>query len=245
MNLKASFRSVEAAMTWFRQAKKPYWSLFTGFSKEAKDLAMKNSEITDMDDSANLLEERLTDKVSGGGRVTIYITDTKNSSHGYTEYLEIAASNAAISGTGNNQPFFGIGGIQDYIDGKIAMAEKDRTIKDLQDALEEKQQGTGINKIWNRVLEEAPIQEIIMALAAKFLGPAAFTPAINGPRITDDAAKESEEEAFSDEDQNKINDALQRISVIFPNLPDVLQKLAAWIEENPDMAKGFLKSKKK
>ena len=67
MNTKASFRNIDALMAWFNQAKKPFWSVYTGFSKEAKDLAMKNSTIEDMEASANLLEEIIQNKTEGGG----------------------------------------------------------------------------------------------------------------------------------------------------------------------------------
>ena len=77
-----------------------------------------------------------------------------------------------------------------------------------------------------------------MALAAKFLGPAAIpTPAVNGaPRITDDL----EEEELSEADQAKLHDAIMRISVHFPNVADAMQKLATFIEKNPVMAKSLL-----
>lgn len=246
MTGKASFRNIDAVKSWFLQAKKPFWSVFTGFSKDAKDLAMKNSTIDDVEQSWELLEEIITNKTEGGGRVTIYITEVKNSSHGYTEYLEIAATNqAAVSGAahiGNQNPFFGIGGIQEYIDSKILIADKDRQIKDLQDALEEKEKGTGIGKLWNKILDEAPLQELMMAIAAKVLGPAAFAPPINGPRITDDA--ESNVEELSEADQEKLHNAILRISAVFPNVVEVMSNLADFIEKNPAMAKSFLNQMK-
>ena len=241
MITKASLQNIEAVENWFLQAKKPFWSVYTGFSKDAKDLAMKNSTIKEVEDSWNLLQEIISNKTAGGGRLTIYITEVANSSHGYTEYLEIAANNAAISGPSSNigNQFFGIGGIQEYIDSKIALADKDRQIADLQAAVEEKNEGTGINKILNKVLEEAPVGELIMALCAKFLGTPAMTPPINGPRITDDM----EQEELSQEDQLRLHNAILRISVVFPNIADAMESLADFVEKNPEMAKGFLKQK--
>lgn len=237
MIVRASYRSIDSLQNWFIQSQRPFWSVWTGFSKDNKDQAMKQSSIEDMDESWALLERVLRDKTAGGGRVTIFVTDKANSSHGYTEYLEIAESQPAISGI-QNTAF--IGGVDQYIADKIAMYDKDRKIEELSARLEEKETGTGINKIINRVLEEAPIAELIMALANRFLGAGKVpTPAVNGARIQDDF----EEEELNPADQQRLHDAILRISAIFPDIVSAMEQLADFVEKNPEMAKSFLNKK--
>lgn len=241
MLVKASINSIEALHNWFMQAKKPFWSIYTGFSKDAKDLAMKNSSLDDLERSWELMHDIVKNKTANGGRITIYITETANSSHGYTEYMEVQSSIAAISGPSMIPGY--VGGVDTYIADKLALYDKDRKIEELQARLEEKEQGTGIQKVINRVLEEAPISELIMALATKFLGTGALSPAINGaknPRITDDL----ETEELGPEDQQRLADAITRISVHFPDIVGSMEKLAAFIESNPVMAKTLVNQMK-
>ena len=239
MNAKASYRSIESLKLWFMQSHKPYFSIWTGFSKDTKDLAFRNSAIDDLEDSWNLLEQIITDKTAGGGKVTIFVTEVKNSSAGYTEYLEIAGNNnTAIAGPSNLNNNF-IGGINEYIADKMAMYDKDRQIEELKAQISNKDEGTGVNKLFNRLLEEAPIAELIMALCAKFLG-TGITPAINGPkkeRITEDL----EEEILSENDQMRMQNAIHRLSIHFPDIVQAMEKLADFVESNPSLAKSFIK----
>lgn len=240
MLVKASINSIEALHNWFMQAKKPFWSIYTGFSKDAKDLAMKNSSLDDLERSWELMHDIVKNKTANGGRITIYITETANSSHGYTEYMEVQSSAAAISGP-SMMPGY-VGGVENYIADKLALYDKERKIEELQARLEEKEQGSGIQKVLNRVLEEAPISELIMALATKFLGTGAVNPAINGvkQRIQDDM----ETEELGPEDQQRLADAITRISVHFPDIVAAMEKLAAFIENNPAMAKSLVNQMK-
>jgi hypothetical protein len=237
----ASMRSIESVKTWFLNSKNPFWTVYTGFSKKPGDTAFKNSSIDNIKESWNLLEEFLTNKTSGGGKLTIFITDRANANHGYTEYLEIPSSmSASIAGPGGAMtPWSGIGGVQEYIDNKIAMADKDRRIADLEEALTQKEEGTGINKVWNKILDEAPIAELIMAICSKFLGTQHVNPAINGPRITDDM----HEEQLSEDDQQRLHNAILRLSVHFPDIASAMEALADFVDKNPAMAKTFFNSK--
>lgn len=235
---RASLRSIQAVENWFRNAEKPFWTVWTGFSKDNKDVAMRNNSIEDIDKSWELLNDLITSKTEGGGRITIFLSDKQSSSYGYTEYLEIPGSNnSGISGAGNNQGF--IGGVDAYINDKIALYDKDRQIEDLRAQLAEKQEGNIWSKTLAKVLEEAPISDLILAAASKYLGPMPNTPINGAPRIQDDL----QEQELGEEDQERIRQALMRISIHFPNLADAIEQLAAFVEKNPAMAQSFLKSK--
>lgn len=235
---RASLRSIQAVENWFRNAEKPFWTVWTGFSKDNKDVAMRNNSIDDIDKSWELLNDLITSKTEGGGRITIFLSDKQSSSYGYTEYLEIPGNtNSGISGVGNNQGF--IGGVDAYINDKIALYDKDRQIEDLRAQLQEKQEGSIWTKTLNKVFEEAPISELLLALMHKFIGPVPNAPINGAPRIQDDL----QEQELGEEDQERIRQALMRISVHFPNLADAIEKLADFVESNPAMAKSFLNSK--
>lgn len=237
MNIKASFRSIASLKEWFLSAQKPFWTIWTGFSKDNKDLALRNSSISDLVESWNLLESIVSKKTEGGGRITVFVTEKENSSHGYTEFLEIAplTSVAGISGISSPSGNY-IGGVDQYISDRISMYEKDRQIEDLKAQLENKDRGSGINRVIDRILEEAPVADILLALLGKFMGTAP-APAVNGaPRITDDM----EPEQLSDEENSRLHESIMRISVHFPDIASAMEKLADFVESNPDMAKSLL-----
>lgn len=238
---KASFRNIESLRTWFFQNQKPYWSLYTGFSKEAKDLSIKNSAYSELDRSWEMLEQIITSKMENGGRLTLYVTEKANSSHGFTEYLDFPGSaNSAISGTYQSSMFPSIGNIEKYVADQLTMDRQNRKIEDLEARLNEKEQGSGISKVFNKVLEEAPIAELLMALCHKFLGSQPQM-AVNGPPHHDQAF---ESEELPAEEQQRIADALTRISVHFPDLAGFVEKLAGFIEKNPAMAKTIFENNK-
>lgn len=206
-------------------------------------LVMRNHASDDMDTSWQLLENIVRNKTEAGGRLTVFVSDKAASSSGFTEYLDIDGpmkNQAAISGTGSGAY---VNGIDSYIADKIALYDKDRRIKDLENELAAKEEGSGINKIFNRVLEEAPVQEILLALVSKFLGAQpAMNPPVNGtPRITDDM----EEEQLSDTEQARLHDAILRLSVHFPDIATAMEQLANFVEANPTMAKSFFEKSKR
>lgn len=241
--MKAALRNLNDLREWFFEMKRPYWTLWNGFSKETKERAALNNDIPNIEDAWDQLENHLRRKTFSGGRLTIFVTDTAGTSNGVTEYLELPSStSAAISGIPNSDPYTIAGKslevhISEQVNAKIESYEKDRKIKDLEEQLAAKNEGTGFNKILNRVAEELPVDQVVMALISFFTGKLAKT-AISGIHAKDENIEETNE--LSEEQATIINTALTRIMNTFPDIPDFLTKLAEWIEKNPAMAKSLL-----
>jgi hypothetical protein len=242
--MKAALRKIDDLREWFFEMKMPFWSLWNGFSKEIKERAAYNNDISNLEESWDQLENHLRRKTSTGGRVTIFITEKFGSPNGVTEYLELqSTSNGnAIAGIPNADPYTIAGKslevhISEQVNAKIESYEKDRKIKDLEEQLAAKNEGSGLNKILNRVADELPVDQVVMALISFFTGKIATT-AISGIHAKDENLEETNE--LSDEQALIINNALTRIMNTFPDIPDFLTKLADWIEKNPAMAKSLL-----
>ncbi|MBK6546396.1 MAG: hypothetical protein IPG12_14160 [Saprospiraceae bacterium] len=243
--MKPSIRKIDDLREWFFSMKLPFWTIWNGFGKDQKDRAAVNNDIPDLQDSWDALENHLRRKIASGGRLTIFITDKAGTSNGLTEFLELQNSynsQSGIAGIGSGDPNFIAGKpievyVAEQVDAKIAGYEKDREIAELKAALAEKNQGSGIQKVFNRVADELPIQEIIMAVISKYLGSQFVAQtAINGP-----PQPQADMHELTQEQADAINESLIRIQVVFPDIPNFLDKLATWIEKNPEMAKTFFK----
>lgn len=82
-----------------------------------------------------------------------------------------------------------------------------------------------------------PVEQIILGLIGRFVNTNTPQTAINGtPNKMEDMQELTPEQADS------INESLSRIQNVIGDLTVNLEKLATWIEKNPDMAKSLLKS---
>lgn len=237
--MKAALRSIPDIREWFFQMKLPYWSLWNGHGKDLKDRAAYNSVIQDLDESWEVLENTLNRKSPSGGRLTVFVTEKWGSSVGATEFIEFANQISGIQSI-NSPGQFGIGGksmevyIAEQVDAKIESIEKDRRIAELEAALKEKETGSGINALLNRIGNNFPVETVLVDVINKFLGINSTVPpatAINGT---------PERAELTQQQMDMINDALARINNHFEDVPGCLQKLATWIEKNPLMAKSLL-----
>ncbi len=236
--MKAALRSVNDVKEWFFQMKLPFWSLWNGHGKDLKDRAAYNSDTHDLEESWEILQATLNRKSPSGGRLTVFVTEKWGSSVGATEFIEFANQVAGIQGIHAVTPF-GINSksledhIGEQVNAKIESMEKDRRIRELEEQLAEKNAGSGINRILNRLGDNMPLEEILVGVINKFLGINAKMPAtaINGT---------PEQTELTQQQIDLINDALARIQNHFDDVPGCMQKLAAWIEKNPAMAKSLL-----
>ncbi|MBK6860991.1 MAG: hypothetical protein IPK91_02680 [Saprospiraceae bacterium] len=242
--MKAALRNIEDVREWFMQMKMPYWSLWNGFSKETKERAGYNEEEGDLEASWDILEQFLRRKQASGGRMTIFVAPKFGSPNGATEYLDlpVRSQQAAMAGIHGGDPYSIAGKpievhIAEQVDAKISALEKDRKIADLEAQLAAKQEGTGLEKLWNRITDELPVEQIILGLIGRFVNTNTPQTAINGtPNKMEDMQELTPEQADS------INESLSRIQNVIGDLTVNLEKLATWIEKNPDMAKSLLKS---
>lgn len=124
--------------------------------------------------------------------------------------------------------------IAEQVDAKIESIEKDRRILELEAALKEKETGSGINALINRLGNNFPVEQVVVDLINKVMGTNTTVPATTAINGTPAQVE------LTQEQMDQINDALARINNHFEDVPACLQKLATWIEKNPAMAKSFL-----
>jgi hypothetical protein len=249
----ASLRRIEDLREWFLQMNMPFWSLWNGFTKETKYRAAYNDDVSDINESLEVLESHLRRKTASGGKVTIFVTDKFGSPNGATEYLELMGANNTsngIAGLPGGDPYQIAGKpmdvyIAEQVNSKLVDYKKDKKIEELEAALAEKNGGnTFFQKIGNRIAEELPvdklpIDQLIMAAISYFTG-TKQTVAISGVHPKDETQQEQDGVELSEEQAQIINTALGSIMMTFPDIPDFLTRLAKWIKENPVMAKNLL-----
>lgn len=241
--MKAALRNIEDVREWFMQMKMPYWSLWNGFSKSTTDRAGFNEDEGDLEAAWDILEQFLRRKAASGGRMTLFVAPKFGSPNGATEYIQLPERSgqaiAGIHGTAGDP--YSIAGkslevhIAEQVDAKISALEKDRRIADLEAQLAAKQEGSGLEKIFNRLADELPIEQIILGLMGQFFKTNTPQTAING---TPDKVEDMEE--LTQDQADSINESLSRIQNVLGDLTVNLSKLATWIEKNPDMAKVLL-----
>lgn len=240
---RTALTSIEAVRTWWEaDDERPYFVLFRGSrSPKPVDIIVRNDSIENAADAWDYLEQMLTINSGEGGDFTILRTDKPKSNYGHRAVVVLNPSpQAAVSGLMPGMPFIGAGqNIQSYIAGEI---EKEREkwdlakkVEDLEAAINAGQEGGPIERFLNRLLESPKIDGILDVVLSKVLTPAqAHQPshvAVSGaPGVPGDHFQY---------DTDRVAQALERIRAHFPDIHGTLERLADFIDRNPEMAKSL------
>lgn len=199
------------------------WILYHGHILKAAGVSgNRNAEQRDENMSAeeswNLLETVISAQSKMGGNFTLYMP-TKGTNVGQRCFISIAQP-------GSNLP--GIAGIYgpEYVEDKInAFKEKfllEQQIKELREEMNAKK--NPLAEVAQQLLDSGIVGAIVQGYASKLLG-------IDTAQMSGVSYNEM------DNTQNEIEMSLQRIAQVFPNLPEVLAKIASFVERDPTTAK--------
>lgn len=230
---------------WDADSKKPYWSLYRGLRWDKNAVLARNHDIDDPDESFKLLEQMIDVNSRGGGDFIIARAEKPASNWVVKGYLCIQDTNFAyrnpgIAGYPAMMGALPPGKTVDDIVAERVNSEREKwelskKVDDLEAAINGAQEGTGLERLINRLLDHPKIDGIMDVVLTHV-----FTPkgAAQPTKVAVSGVPGEEEHIYDDE---RIVHALERIRPHFPDVETFIEKLAAWVESNPDMARNLFK----
>lgn len=232
---------------WDADPKKPYWSLYRGLRYNKNDVLVRNWEIEDHDEAFKLLEDMIQVNAPSGGDFVIARSEKAASNYVEKVYLSLITSPQAMPGIAGypvSHPGMVAGlppgkTIDEVLTERVA-AEKEkwelsRKVEDLEATISGMQEGTGIGRVFNKLLDHPKLDSMLDVLLSRVLGPS--------PQPTQVAVSgmPSDDGEFQ-YDSDRIIDALEKIREHFPEIHEFMEKLARYVQENPGQAKMVFKT---
>lgn len=240
---RTAMTSIEDLRTWWEaDNERPYFTLYRGTrATKASDIIIRNDTIEDLEPAWDMLEQMLTINSTEGGEFTILRADKPKSNYGMKGVVVLSHARAtpAVAGI-PGMPFIGAGqNIQSFIAGEIEKErekwELSKKVDDLEAAINAKQEGSLVERALNRVIDGDKLDALIGVLIDKFLSP-------KGAHVPSHVAVSGAPGAAPDQfqyDTERIAAALERIRAHFPDVHGTLDRLADFIDRNPEMAKSL------
>jgi len=232
--------------SWFMDANVPKFTLAHGDISSRRYIYTQDDPGIDVEESWNILRDKLGMFAKNGGTFTVKLP-TKNGGNGWTTLFKLPRVEGAINGMGGSYMGGGIGVeayIAEKISDKLENFELRRKVEDLQAEIES--QGSFLERIVNRITEHPNFDPTAMAdkLIGAISGIVSAMGAKGGPAVSMSGFQETAQDAptAGEDIGERIGAALGRISQAFPdiNMAELLEGLAAYVEQNPQMARMLL-----
>lgn len=220
------FTSIEDLKDWFdytvQKTGTNNWILYHGHIMKSHNTTAKAAEQREQDltdeESFEILERFINAQSKAGGTFTVLIPEQNKV--GVRTFLSL----------NNNSP--GMAGIYgpDYVSKEIEQFKTQFMLQQEIEALraEMNERRNPLEKMVEQLMDSGVVGQIIQGFAQKAMG----LPAVSG-----NGASDTE---FQSANVGGIENSLQRISVVFPNLDSALEKLADFVEQQPDLARQLL-----
>lgn len=227
---------------WESDPERPYWTLYRGVRPSKQDVIARNDTIEDLAGAWEVLQQMLFINSTGGGEFLILRSDKPKGNYGHKVVVVLNMSPQSAPGIGGMMsptPFIGEQpAIQAVIEKEVEKAkhawELERKVEDLEAAINAGNEGTGLERVFNRIIDHPKIDTILEVLLVKLLGPKPQT------HVAVSGVPTSEEEGFQ-YDTDRVINALEGIREHFPDIHSFLDRLAAYVQANPEMAKTIFK----
>lgn len=255
--MKGYINSYDGLETWFRRIGSNRWNLYRGHVDKVSDnrstiIYKLDSNEVDLEESWRLLREMLEINSGAGGNFTVYVPG-KAQNHGFSSFFTapntLPARSAGIAGFEGNAAYGLIP--QSDVDKLLAREKKvwelERRLEDMEAA--SGAQLSGFDRVVNNLLEDGTLGAVIQQIAgyglgilAAKLGVGAAAPAAvsmsgfnQGDTAHDDEDDEIEREDYAIALVNRFRPFFQGEQ----ELRSFLEKVAAFFEKNPELAKNF------
>lgn len=222
---------------------RPYFTLYRGYEAKNDRYILSNKEISDPEAAWELLENMLEMYQDGGGQFRLFITDRPGHNFGMTTYVKLPARNPAVAGVhGVASQNYGIyGSMREMFDAEMAKQRKIWEMEQKIEMMEAGQSGIGTVETIRQIFEAVPaLNPLAHAIGMKILGMAPNAPAPASPAAGAPAPGETingvDPEGY---DYDVVEPALDKMRRVFPNVEMTLDKLADWVNQNPDMARNL------
>ena len=238
--------NIEDLRTWYYgHPNHMHYRLYSGRNSKGATISHTPNDIPDWDKKQGWekLETDLAMYAPSGGIFTIKIyTGNKNDTRNVFEVtlsLDSKGRNSRINGAQNS---FGIAGsgktadayIAEQIDTKMQIFKLENEVENLTTQLEEGSTGGVVERLMTQLLSNDRLDQLL-DVALFRLGPAKGRGVVMSG-IDDSETPESEPTEMTPDQQARFGAAMQTIQNHFPDLVGFMEKLANYIEENPDMA---------
>ena len=257
--MSVALKNLDELREVFMEEGRIYWKLYAGSSAPTKGTGRKygqQMEEVSVEESCDLLCSRIERYGSGVFTVMLLANASDGNARGIQQTVKLGNGTANVAGAQSGftqfaqmmefykfmeqQSSASIGGA---IEGAIQEVRKDFELERLRNEIRELKQGGPKERIIDGLVKQLP------AIADKVLG---VSPAVLGTvgipssqdtagntTDTDDTGEEEEQALFSIDDS--VN-ACMKIQELLPdrNINELLWKLAAFIEKNPEQAKSVL-----
>lgn len=251
MTPRSTITSIDDLKRWWdADPTKPYWSLYRGLRYNKTDVLVRNTTIEDPDEAFKLLEDMIQVNGGAGGDFVIARSEKPLSNYVEKAYLSLHAHGAMPGVAGYPAPYPGmaLAGIPagkslddvlaERINSEREKWELSKKVEDLEGSIQGMQEGTGIERVFNRLLDHPKLDAMVDILLTRLLGP---KPAPANVAVSGMPGEEEAHEGFQ-YDSNRVITALEQIREHFPDIHEFLDKLAAYIASNPGQAKMIFKS---
>lgn len=199
---------LEGLREWYYNQDGTYWTLFNGNDTRPTGVIHRNVKTETKDASWALLEKTIIDLSMYGGSYTILAKSNKNDNSG----ARVQLAYNPHSGHGS-----GIAGMQmqtENVDAKINQAlhqyQLEREIQELRAALAEKQQGSMLDRLTERIANNPSLPQLIDLCIAKLVGGAQVSMAGFDPEY--EAAQHEEQQNYNQQTKQteEMEDTVQR-----------------------------------
>lgn len=265
MNGYNSFTQLNDLKDWFFSLPEVHYYTLYGEGKKR----IESQTFVDRGEGWEVISKRVMALTGNfGGNITIYVGKTEKDTNGFTVVFNspMYGNTAAV----NQGPAIGAPEVQNMLQAEIKKAlddyKKDQEIENLKAELIEAKRGkrnkgiSGTLSEFGEILEEYPIISNMLApfvsgLANKIFNAPVDAPnyAMTGPparKIVHQTVEEAEsdqinasetiEEEYTEEEVERIMIALNKLSQVFDDPIDLLEKFSNFAEKNPTMAKSLL-----
>lgn len=257
MLLRTAITSLENLRQWWEvDNKSPYWTLYRGSrSSKGTDVIARNDTLDDHETSWDMLEQMISINSQEGGEFTILRTDKPKGNFG-PKVVVILSHAPAYQGAPSVSGIPGLPfvagspqGIQAYIADEVKKErhswELEKKVEDLEAAINAKQEGSLFERAINKLIETDKIGNLLEIIIAKAMGPTGAPQmshvAVSGMPGASQADTPTNQFQY---DTVRVANAMERIRVYFPDIHETLEKLANYIETNPEMAKTIFNQMK-
>jgi hypothetical protein len=248
--MRAHLTNIHDLKTYFDKLNNSRWNLYTGMYEgnlpQGNILYRQDNKDMDSTESWELLNQLIDMNSVNGGDFTVYFPANANGNMG--NRIKISIGNNHRFGQHANvgaTPPFGMVSKNEVAE----MISTQKIIWDLERKVDELESANAPS-IGAVIMEQlagnpetirtitAALTTLLQVVAARMAGipmRPQSAPAINGHPNTNN----STEISYSEDEKEGVNNVLGRIAAHFPDLTGFLEKLAHFIETNPDMAKSL------
>lgn len=238
---------------WFFEADQSektysYWNLYRGYKRQNGNLIATNTDHDDKHDSWQILKDNI--QRQGPGTYFVLITEKPKGTMGlHTNYT--IEDHTRMNGIHGQQApmdsLASIGGIGEYTKLVTENAILKKEVDDLRAALDEKDSGSGINRIINRIADNPNLDGIMETLLTGLIMKGTGLSGQKQQQSPGQINGTSNESDTSLTDRQALDNRLQLIfqrfaSVFGDTWLDNLENLSEWVINNPDTAKNMLQN---